>query len=153
MARGLAPVGLRSSPKISDLPKDLVSAAHSNGGLPPRHSLPQLDSVHRREIGRLAGRQDQKIAAFGSSYVGLCTPAINWSTVRPSSRASLAPTKRHRRTPAPHHSTGRALARLPLLIWLLILIHPPLREAERRCSSGDWRAAPFDAVEPIACRS
>ncbi|QDV93953.1 hypothetical protein FFH90_006395 [Pseudomonas sp. ATCC 43928] len=53
-----------------------------------------------------------------------------------------------RRTPTPHHSTGRALARLPLLI----LIHPPLREAEWRCSSGDWRAAPFDAVEHIACR-
>jgi len=41
---------------------------------------------------------------------------------------------------------------LPLL-WLLILIYPPLREAERRCSSGDWRAALFDAVEHIACRS
>ncbi|QDV93861.1 hypothetical protein FFH90_005875 [Pseudomonas sp. ATCC 43928] len=46
-------------------------------------------------------------------------------------------------------TTGRALARLPLLI----LIHPPLREAEWRCSSGDWRTAPFDAVEHIACRS
>ncbi|PVZ54560.1 hypothetical protein C9422_24360 [Pseudomonas sp. B1(2018)] len=45
--------------------------------------------------------------------------------------------------------TGRALARLPLLI----LIHPPPRQAERRCSSGDGRAAPFDAVELIACRS
>ena len=58
--------------------------------------------------------------------------------------------KQKRRTPsALHHSTGRALARLQLLI----LIHPPPREAEWRCSSGDWRAAPFDAVEPIACRS
>src|SRR3990167_4802923 len=47
-----------------------------------------------------------------------------------------------------HHSLGRALARL-----LLILIHPPLREAEWRCSSGEWRAAPFDAVEHAACRS
>ena len=35
-------------------------------------------------------------------------------------------------TPALHHSTGRALARLQPLI----LIHPPLREAEWRCSSG-----------------
>jgi len=33
---------------------------------------------------------------------------------------------------APHHSSGRALARLQLLI----LIHPPLRQAEWRCSSG-----------------
>jgi hypothetical protein len=35
----------------------------------------------------------------------------------------------------------------------LILIHPPPRQAERRCSSGDGRTAPFDAVELIACRS
>jgi hypothetical protein len=27
------------------------------------------------------------------------------------------------------------------------------REAEWRCSSGEWRAAPFDAVEHAACRS
>ena len=52
-------------------------------------------------------------------------------------------------THALHHSSGRALARLQLLI----LIHPPPREAEWRCSSGEWRAAPFDAVEHIACRS
>jgi len=50
---------------------------------------------------------------------------------------------------ASHHSSGRALARLQLVI----LIHPPPRQAERRCSSGDGRAAPFDAVELIACRS
>ena len=30
---------------------------------------------------------------------------------------------------------GRALARLQLLIWLVILIHRPLREAEWRYSS------------------
>jgi hypothetical protein len=63
-----------------------------------------------------------------------------------------APTEKQRqkpRTPAAlHHSSGRALARLQLLI----LIHPPPREASFRCSSGDWRAAPFDAVELIACR-
>ncbi|KPG89210.1 hypothetical protein AEQ67_32950 [Pseudomonas sp. RIT-PI-q] len=44
---------------------------------------------------------------------------------------------------------GRALARLQLLI----LIHPPLRKAECRCSSGGRRAAPFDAVEHIERRS
>ena len=62
-----------------------------------------------------------------------------------------APTEKHDgvHPPAPHHSSGRALARLQLLI----LIHPPLREAEWRCSSGEWRAAPFDAVEHAACRS
>jgi hypothetical protein len=48
---------------------------------------------------------------------------------------------------ASHHSIGRALARLQLLIC------PPLREAEWRCASGEWRVAPFDAVEHAACRS
>ena len=65
--------------------------------------------------------------------------------------SKLAPTKSkvvHTRL-ASHHSSGRALARLQLLI----LIHPPHREAEWRCSSGEWRAAPFDAVEHAACRS
>ena len=66
--------------------------------------------------------------------------------------SKLAPTEEQSGsayTHAPHHSTGRALARLPLLI----LIHPPPRQAEWRCSSGEWRVAPFDAVELIACRS
>ncbi|KPU58554.1 hypothetical protein AN403_3575 [Pseudomonas fluorescens] len=67
------------------------------------------------------------------------------SKLAPTEEQSIAAAYTH----ALHHSTGRALARLPLLI----LIHPPPRQAERRCSSGDRRAAPFDAVEPIACRS
>jgi len=37
--------------------------------------------------------------------------------------------------------------------WLLLLIYPPHREAEWRCSSGGWRAAPLDAVEDIVWRS
>ncbi|PMZ00589.1 hypothetical protein C1Y08_04445 [Pseudomonas sp. FW306-02-F02-AA] len=49
----------------------------------------------------------------------------------------------------PNHSTGRALARLPLLI----LIHPPLREAEWRCSSGGGRAAPYGVAGHIERRS
>ena len=65
----------------------------------------------------------------------------------------LAPTEEQKQSSphraASHHSSGRALARLQLLI----LIHPPPRQAEWRCSSGDGRAAPFDAVELIACRS
>ncbi|POA31188.1 hypothetical protein C1884_12780 [Pseudomonas sp. GW460-R15] len=69
----------------------------------------------------MVGCQDQKIAACGSSR----------------NRTRL------------HHSTGRALARLPLLI----LIHPPLREAERRCSSGGGRAAPYGAAGHIERRS
>ncbi len=77
--------------------------------------------------------------------------------VQPHSRASRIaapplPQKSKSRaayTHAPHHSSGRALARLQLLI----LIHPPPRQAEWRRSSGGGRAAPFDAVELIACRS
>jgi hypothetical protein len=61
----------------------------------------------------------------------------------------LAPTM-DRRTPcAPHHSTGRALARLQLVI----LIHPPLREAEWRCSSGGRREAPCGEAAHIERRS
>ncbi len=83
--------------------------------------LLQGNGVHLLEIGRLSGR-----------LPGKAVPTID------------------RRTPAAlHHSSGRALARLQLLI----LIHPPLREAEWRCSSGEWRVAPFDSVEHAACRS
>jgi len=88
---------------------------------------------------------------------GQSTSARFRSAGRPPSRASriAAPPRpqkskgRAAYTHASHHSSGRALARLQLLI----LIHPPPRQAERRCSSGDGRAAPFDAVELIACRS
>ncbi|VVN84419.1 hypothetical protein PS710_01372 [Pseudomonas fluorescens] len=130
-------------------------------GRPPRsrskdcslRQLLPLVSVHPREIGWLAGRQDQdqdqKIAAFGSSYLWsayIRERLVGWQAVF---AGKPAPTF-NRCTPfAPHHSSGRALARLQLLI----LIHPPLREAEWRCSSGEWRAAPFDAVEHAACRS
>ena len=80
-----------------------------------------------------------------------------WSAGRPPSRASrIAAPRSHRRakaesayTHALHHSSGRALARLQLLI----LIHPPPRQAEWRCSSGDGRAAPFGAAEHIERRS
>jgi hypothetical protein len=79
------------------------------------------------------------------------TPANPAAPETPPSLASQLPQKSKGKstyTHAPHHSSGRALARLQLLI----LIHPPPREAEWRCSSGDGRAAPFDAVELIACR-
>jgi hypothetical protein len=103
----------------------------SAGGAPSlAGQLPQGMSTSEREIDRLAGRQgqDQKIAASLHSTAptgGRCTPE------------------------APNHSTGRAVARLQLLI----LIHPPLREAEWRRSSGGRRVAPFDEVEHIERRS
>ena len=66
----------------------------------------------------------------------------------------LAPTEGRGHPYQTTQPQGRAVARLALLILLLLLllIHPPLRKAEWRRSSGDWRAAPFDAVEHIACR-
>ena len=88
-----------------------------------------------------------KLAPTGIEYI--CKVSVDWQAAFAS---RLAPTEEQRQNgvhPASHHSSGRALARLQLLI----LIHPPLREAEWRYSSGDWRAAPFDAVELIACRS
>ncbi|QHF37728.1 hypothetical protein PspS34_05440 [Pseudomonas sp. S34] len=63
---------------------------------------------------------------------------------RPPSRASPLPQFGLRTD-----QTTRPAGRPPRLL----LICPPPREAEWRCSSGDWRAAPFDAVELIACRS
>ncbi|TVT82403.1 hypothetical protein FPT12_16380 [Pseudomonas sp. H3(2019)] len=67
--------------------------------------------------------------------------------IRRSKDRSLRQLEDHQRRP--NHSTGRALARLPLLI----LIHPPLREAEWRCSSGGGRAAPYGAAGHIERRS
>jgi hypothetical protein len=46
-------------------------------GRPRGQASYKWGSVDLKEIGRLSGRQDQKIAAFGSSYVGLCTLAID----------------------------------------------------------------------------
>ena len=111
---------------------------------------------------------DAGLAAYGHGWpiaagpVGASLLAKNARTTRafrqPASSltsiaSKLAPTEEQKQsknraayTHALHHSTGQALARLPLLI------HPPPRQAEWRCSSGDWRAAPFDAVEHIAGR-
>ncbi|VVQ01831.1 hypothetical protein PS934_02594 [Pseudomonas fluorescens] len=103
-------------------------------------------------IRKISGGCRAVFASRLAPTVGPGMPARDWSDGRPPSRASSLPQKSKGRsayTDAPHHSSGRALARLQLLI----LIHPPPREAERRCLSGDWRAAPFDAVELIACRS
>jgi hypothetical protein len=90
-----------------------------------------------------------KPAPTGIEYIRKIS--VGWQATIAS---RLAPTEKQKQSSphhcvASHHSSGRALARLQLLI----LIHPPPRQAEWRCLSGDWRAAPFDAVELIACRS
>jgi len=104
-------------------------------------------------FGLSTGQEDQKPKRGGltadlttterRSPVGASLLAKNARTTRafrqPASSltsiaSKLAPTEEQSKgssayTHAPHHSTGRALARLPLLI--LILIHPPPRQAER----------------------
>jgi hypothetical protein len=58
-----------------------------------------------------------------------------------------APTINRGTPPALHHSTGRAVARLQLLIY------PPLRQAEWRRSSGGGRVAPCGEAAHIERRS
>ncbi|TWC27817.1 hypothetical protein FBY05_101685 [Pseudomonas sp. SJZ083] len=108
-----------------------VPAKYWSAGRPPSLAgqLPQLDWVYPQNVGRLSGR----LRGQASSHSGMWVPARDWSAVRPPSRASLAPTRVRCTRFALHHSLGRALARL-----LLILICPPLREAEWRRSSGGW---------------
>ena len=107
-------------------------------------------------------------AAIGHPWPCAANPAsmpgcpLRRTSSRPLEGACTAKTKARRPTGRPGWKRVRIfpgaaegcdlLILLWLWLWLLILIHPPLREAEWRCSSGDWRAAPFDAVEPIACR-
>jgi hypothetical protein len=129
-------------------------------GQPPGRLRRQVESSHRRShrIGCLAGREwsaarppsrASRIVApplpqewmFGRKRMVGCQAAIAGKPCSYRSKAAYT-------HPLFHHSTGRALARLQLLI----LIHPPLREAEWRCSSGGRRAAPFDEVEHIERR-
>ncbi|AFY20999.1 hypothetical protein PputUW4_03807 [Pseudomonas sp. UW4] len=128
------------------------SAIHGRGRL-TRHpcrvahcAVPALGLTRGRTPQKQSEAAYRPACLLGSFVCDVPAP------VRPPSRAGSLPQKSKGRSVHPHalhHSSGRALARLPLLI----LIHPPPRQAERRCSSGDGRAAPFDAVELIACRS
>jgi hypothetical protein len=81
------------------------------------------------------------------SHRGLGKPARIRSAARPPSLRYGDPTSQLPQGTAYTHQAGRVSARL-----LLILIHPPHRQAEWRCSSGEWRVAPFDVVEHAACR-
>ena len=127
------------------------STSVPNVSPPSRASpLPQLDRVHPQK--QVAVRRPRSRSRDRS-----LRPLLQWVSVHPREIGWLAGRLRWQAssyngsvyTSALHHSSGRALARLQRLI----LIHPPLREAEWRCSSGEWRAAPFDAVEHAACRS
>ncbi len=102
-----------------------------------------LGSARFRSAGRLA----PTVFASNTNYSNSTKPVgasllamrpvhpTSMLTGRPPSRASSLPQKSRDRalyTFALHHSSGRALARLQLLI----LIHPPPRKAEWRRSSG-----------------
>src|SRR5471030_796671 len=91
--------------------------------------LPQLDGGHPGGIGWLVGRHREQ--------------ARSHRKAKAEAEAEADP----HTTPALHHSTGRALARLQLLIY------PPLREAEWRCLSGGGRVAPCGAAAHIERRS
>jgi hypothetical protein len=112
-----------------------TSAGNWSAGRAPSlaSQLPQGNGVNLQEIGRQAGRHRWQASSHrGMGYtcerlVG-CQAAI---TGRP------APTMDRCLPPALHHSIGRAVARL-----LLILTHPPRRQAEwRRSSGGQARSA------------
>ncbi len=130
------------------------SAIHGRGRL-TRHPCrvahcaePALGLTRGRAPQQRPRRPTGRPVCWGRSSVMYL---VGWQAAIAS---KLAPTEEQRQSSpyhpaASHHSSGRALARLQLLI----LIHPPPREAEWRCSSGDWRAATFDVVELIACRS
>ncbi|VVO87003.1 hypothetical protein PS870_02102 [Pseudomonas fluorescens] len=96
--------------------------------LPSRASLaPTRGSLYTLRSSPLIRPSVSSPAAWPSSLASQlpqvrCSPASQWSAVRPPSRASLAPTRIQRTAFDSHHSSGRALARLQLLI----LIHPPL---------------------------
>ncbi|NWL20777.1 hypothetical protein DM828_15780 [Pseudomonas umsongensis] len=90
-----------------------------------------------------------------SFFASMLAPTGDWVHSRKSGRLAGAKIKRSQPSAVPtvrmcYLRQSRSSVSSPRL--LLILIHPPLRKAEWRRSSGDWRAAPFDAVEHIACR-
>ncbi len=93
-------------------------------------SLLQWNDARLQEIGRLAGRLRGQASLLQWNDARL--QEIGRLSGRLRGQASLLQGVRCTRFAFPH-SLGRALARL-----LLILICPPLREAEWRRSSGGW---------------
>ncbi len=108
--------------------------------------LALVKKVSRRKGETISCRYRSNGYVHGQQKAGRLSGRHRWQA---SSHRRAKTKAKAAYTHALHHSSGRALARLQLLI----LIHPPPREAERRCSSGEGRAAPFDAVEHAACRS
>ncbi len=139
------------------------------GRLRGQASLLQWNDARLQEIGRLAGRlrgqasllqwndaRPQEIGRLAGRLRGQAS-LLQWNDARPQEIGRLAGRLRGQASLlqgvrctrfAFHHSLGRALARL-----LLILICPPLREAEWRRSSGGGRVAPCGEAAHIERRS
>src|SRR5471030_3190645 len=100
----------------------------------------------------------EKWVGCQAAFAGKPAPTIEPSTTgrngsagRPPSQACQLPQnqKQELRTPpAPHHSLGRALARL-----LLILLYPPLRRLSGGVHLGGGRVAPCGEAAHIERRS
>ena len=101
-----------------------------SGRLRGQASLLQWNDARPQEIGRLSGRLRGQASLLQWNDARL--QVIGRLSGRLRGQASLLQGVRCTRF-AFHHSLGRALARL-----LLILIYSPLREAEWRRSSGGW---------------
>ncbi len=135
MAYGGGLLAGRSSSLASQLPQGRSTSGRN--WLAVRPSSPagwllQWGWGHLVEIGRLAGGHRWQAGSHR----------------RAKARARVR-AERHTTAVASNHSTGRALARLQLLI----LIHPPHRQAEWRRSSGGGRAAPCGEAAHIERRS
>ncbi len=124
-----------------------TSARNWSAGRPPSRagSLLQWNDARLQEIGRLSGRLRGQASLLQWNDARL--QEIGRLSGRLRGQASLLQGVRCTRF-AFHHSLGRALARL-----LLILICPPLREAEWRRSSGGGRVAPCGEAAHIERRS
>ena len=98
-------------------------------------------------LGKLVGCQ-AAIVGKPAPTAGIHTLG-KWVGCQAAIASKPAPTDDRRTPTAFPHSTGRALARLQLLI----LIHPPPRQAEWRRLSGGGRAAPCGEDAHIERRS
>jgi hypothetical protein len=123
---------------------------------------PTVDQVHLKETGRLSGRHRRQASShrgMGALIVPtlrvVMHPVTLCVTFKSGTRSvpggiptqSVGTIINRGTPPAFHHSTGRALARLQLLIY------PPLRQAEWRRSSGGGRVAPCGGAAHIERRS
>ncbi|VVP52931.1 hypothetical protein PS900_05505 [Pseudomonas fluorescens] len=137
------PPGPNSLPQVLSTSERFRSAGRPSSRASP---LPQVlsTSARFRSAGRPPSRAGSLPQGIGYTFKNL----VGWQAAIAS---SLLQQSKYRAayTTALHHSSGRALARLQLLI----LIHPPPRQAEWRRSSGGGRVAPFGEAEHIERRS